>query len=210
VPAPEVIQAVDSVVDISGMPAQGAPSATLVLIEFLDFECPYCKQHANTVRGDIRKAFVDSGRLKYVVANYPLDMHASAKLMAGAAICANEQGRFWDMHGRLFETQPSTAAFVLTLAQELDMANGRFQECMEARTTQAIARDAAVAQALGVKSTPSFALGAVERDGRVRVSSLIRGAQPLAAFEQAIDALLDKNASRPAADTVRQVSTSEM
>lgn len=211
-PAPpaavEIVQAVDSVVDISGMPAQGAPDAPLALIAFLDFQCPFCKRHAETVRGEIRNAFVDSGHLKYVVGHYPLvDLHPSAELMATAADCADRQGRFWDMHDRLFATQPSTTSFVMTLVRELDIDDGPFEECMAAREESAIARDVSVAQALGFQSTPSFAIGTVERDGRVRVSSLIRGAQPLTVFEEVINALLEENASLSADDVGPQASS---
>jgi protein-disulfide isomerase len=188
------IHAVDAVIDIAGMPAQGAPDAPLALIEFLDFQCPFCKRHAGTVHVDIKKMFVDSGRLKYVVANYPLvDIHPSAELMAVAAICADRQCRFWDMRERLFATQPSTTSFALTLVRELGIDDGSFEECMAAGAQDAIARDMSLGQALGVQSTPSFAIGVVERDGRVRVSSLIRGVQPLRSFEQFISALLGEN-----------------
>ena len=112
------------------------------------------------------------------------------------------------MHERLFATQPSTTSFVLALAQELDIDTGPFQKCIEGGTEQIVARDVSAAQALGIKSTPSFAIGRFERDGRVRVSSLIRGAQPFATFEQAINTLLDKNALLPVDGVVRHVSTS--
>ena len=186
------VQAMDSILDVTGRPAQGSIDAPVVLIEFVDFQCPFCKRHADSVRGNIKEKFVDPGRVSYVAVNYPLSaIHPSAELMAGAAVCADEQGRVWDMHARLLATQPTTADFVLALASELRIDQLAFKECVDVRARPTVARDVSVAQALGVQSTPTFAVGLRERGGRVRISSMIHGSQPFSVFEQVIEPLLN-------------------
>jgi len=186
----------DSVIDISGMPSEGSERAPIALVEFTDFECPFCKRHTTTVQDPLMERFVAPGRVKYVFANYPLmGIHPHAALMASAAICAGEQGRYSDMHERLFATQPTTRPFILTVARELNVQEPPLESCMDdtAKLDGILRRDIAAAEALGLKSTPSFAVGVLGKDRRVRVSTIISGALPLPEFEKVITGLLEQN-----------------
>src|SRR6516165_8432700 len=75
----------------------GAADAPLTMIEFTDLQCPYCRQYASTTFGEIKKNWIDTGKLRYVGRDFPLDFHPQAMAAARAARCAGEQGRFWDM-----------------------------------------------------------------------------------------------------------------
>jgi protein-disulfide isomerase len=128
-----------------------------------------------------------------VFANNPLAMHANAPFMATAAICAGEQGHYWDMHDRLFEEPgaPKTRPVVLVLVGEMGMDTTVFEACLDESSTakERIDRDIEKARELGLTGTPGFALGRIGSEGVVRIETLIRGAQPFATFESAIDAL---------------------
>jgi len=86
---------VDTTLDTGGMPSLGSGDAPIVLVEFSDFECPFCKRHARGVMALLRDNLVTTGRLRYVIANLPLAKHANATKLATAAICAGAQGRYW-------------------------------------------------------------------------------------------------------------------
>ena len=183
----------DSIIDVSEMPSKGSDAAPVALVEFSDFECPFCKQHATGVQDTIIERFVAPGQVKYIFANYPLiGIHPNAALMASAAICAGEQNRYVDMHKGLFATQATTRSFILTLARELNVQEQPLESCMDdkAKIGSILRRDIAVAETLGIRSTPSFAVGVLGRDARVRVSTVISGAQPLSEFAKVLDGLL--------------------
>lgn len=173
-------------VDISRMPGTGAADSELGIIEFSDYECPFCQRHAETVRHDLVKEFVESGVLRYFFANNPLPIHPNAVLMAGGAICAGDQGNHWAMHDLLFEQPSTTRSGLLALAAGIGIEVARFDACLDsAIPRERIDRDIATAQDLELSGTPGFALGRIDGETLV-VTTLIRGAQPLQTFERAI------------------------
>ncbi len=119
-------------------------------------------------------------------------IHPQAFKAAEAAHCAGEQGKYWEMHRLLFANRGALAAADLsTHAATLGLDLGRFRECQD-EGTQAVRvrRDLAEGRRVGVDGTPTFFLGVIEDDARLRVVQVIRGAQPFAAFKAAIDAAL--------------------
>ena len=183
------------VVDISEMPVKGVRDAKLALIEFSDYECPYCQRHAATVFDELTERFVATGEVLYAFANHPLESHPNAVLLATAAICAGEQNLYWEMHDRIFTTRATTPFGILVLAEELveEMAldSVAFQGCLERpEPPLEIARDVKIAQDLGLVGTPGFALGRMNPDGTVVVEKLILGAQSLTVFDSAISEML--------------------
>jgi protein-disulfide isomerase len=116
-------------------------------------------------------------------------MHPLARLLASAAICAGEQGHYWEMHDAIFVSQPTTAKDLLEVAQvkvpgvSLDL----LQECLDSPgPARTIERDLETAQQLKLVGTPSFAIGLLEPSGQVQIRQFVRGAQPLDVFETAI------------------------
>lgn len=181
---------IDAVVGPEDSPQLGAQDARLVLIEFSDYQCPYCVRHYTETFKQLERDYIAAGKLRYVVAEMPIaQIHPLASKAAEAARCAREQGKFWEMHGQLFtnarQLEPWSAH-----AEALGLDTGAFQSCLDSgRHLDEITRNAAAAQQSGISSTPTFLLGIATGD-TVRVIRRLRGAAPYAAFKAEIDALL--------------------
>ncbi|MBX9629649.1 MAG: thioredoxin domain-containing protein [Burkholderiales bacterium] len=181
---------VDAVVGPEDSPQLGAQDARLVLIEFSDYQCPYCVRHYTETFKQLERDYIAAGKLRYVVAEMPIaQIHPLASKAAEAARCAREQGKFWEMHGRLF-SNPRQLEPWSAHAEALGLDAGAFQSCLDSgRHAEEITRNAAAAQQSGISSTPTFLLGIATGD-TVRVVRRLRGAAPYAAFKAEIDALL--------------------
>lgn len=177
-------------------PALGAEQADLALVEFADFECPYCRRHQQNTMPALRKKYVDTGRLRYLFVNFPLAFHAGAEPAALAGVCAHRQDAFWAMRERLFGKQAALDRVTFQqLAKELGLDAGRFATCLDDPAVAARVRgEVRLGESLGVQGTPAFLLGRVQ-GGVLTDAALISGAQPLATFEHAIDELLSQAAS---------------
>jgi protein-disulfide isomerase len=145
-------------------------------VEFSDFQCPYCAGAEKTI-AQLRGTYGD--KLRIVFRNFPLAMHSNAQAAAEAAMCADRQGRFWEMHDRLFANQGALAsADLLKHATELGLDEAAFQRCTAGHeTAETIARDRLAAMGLDITGTPAFLV-----NGR-----LISGAATLAQFTQIVD-----------------------
>lgn len=177
-------------IDVGGMPINGNADAKVVLIEFSDYECPFCARHVNTVEASLEQEFIDSGKLRHIALNNPLPMHSNARFLASVAICAGQQNRFWEMRSSIFDLKVKTKEDVLPVADKLQLDRGKFDDCLALGTTQQIDRDQELAKQLQLTSTPSFGIGRIDSTGRVRLKKVIIGAQPLTVFQSAIEAVL--------------------
>ena len=180
---------------VSNATRKGNTDAEVVLIEFSDFECPFCGKYARETFTQIDKEFVAAGKVQYVLRNFPLEqIHPSATNAAQAAECAGEQGKYWEMHGRLFGSQAELAQAVWTReAEALQLDRTSFERCMEGTTLSKVKADQAEGSRLGVQSTPTFFIGRLEREGTVRLVRTIRGAQSFAVFQEALNQTLSDN-----------------
>lgn len=182
-------------VELAGFPQRGASTARMVLIEFSDFQCPYCARHATAVLPDLIKEYVARGEVRYALANLPLAMHSNARWLARVAMCAGEQGRYWEMHEALFAAQQDTKPELAALAEPLKLDQTVLHDCVEAERPdhdQIIKRDTELAEKLGFAGTPAFAVGRVEQGNTIRIVKIIRGAVPFKAFAQVLDELSDE------------------
>jgi protein-disulfide isomerase len=181
---------VDIVLGPEDSPQRGSPNAPLTLIEFSDYQCPYCARHFAETYPQIERDFIATGKLRYVVAEFPIpSLHPLALKAAEAARCAREQDRFWDMHARLFANQRQLEPWAAH-AQALGLDTERFLACLDSGKYAAdIQHNAAEAQRGGVSSTPTFLLGLASGD-TVRATRRLRGAAPYAAFKAEIESLL--------------------
>ncbi len=179
--------------------AKGGDNARLVLVEFSDFQCPFCGRHVKQTMPLIEREYVNTGKLRYVLRNLPLEsIHPDAFRAAEAAECAGDQGRYWQMHERLFANQQALgAADLVRYAQEAGADPAKFQQCLDAAPhTAKIRADLADAQAAGITGTPTFFIGVADGPGRVKALRRIQGAHPYPVFKAAIDGLLAEGAAK--------------
>jgi protein-disulfide isomerase len=171
---------------------RGDGDASLALIEFSDFECPFCGRFATDIYPQIERDYIKEGRLRYMFVDDPIEqMHPNAFKAHEAALCAGEQGKYWEMHARLFANQKSLAPDALLFHAEAIGADGaKLQECLSAgRSATRVRENVAAARQAGVRGTPTFLIGVVER-GQFRAKRVLAGAQPYTVFKDAIDGVL--------------------
>ena len=180
---------------VEGAPSIGVETAKLTIVEFSDFQCPYCGRHVTNTYPSLKTQYVETGQMKYVFRDFPLGNHKMAPKAAEAAHCAGEQDKFWEMHGELFANQRALQVDLLpTYADNVGVGDAAaFQECLDSGKFAARVETGMEDGArLRVSGTPSFGIGYTEDDGRsVRVIKVIRGAVPLVQFQQTIDELLE-------------------
>jgi protein-disulfide isomerase len=174
-------------IDVSNRPVQGSVGQEIILIEFSDFECPFCIRHASTVSTALHQRYVETGFIRHAFVNNPLEIHPNARLLAAAGICASEQRRFWEIRSAIFRQRSNSRRDVLDVAADLELHLPRFEECLDKPATEArIQADVNEARRLGLTGTPSFALGRQDTSGQVEIEIFVHGAQPLEVFEQMI------------------------
>ena len=179
--------------DIATVPVLGAATAKYALIEFMDYQCPYCLRHAKQTLPKIKSRYIDTGQLRYAIRDYPLHFHAEAKHAAVAAKCAARQGKFWQMHNALIDNAKQLGQTLYSReAALLGINMQQYSQCLTApEARQQVDRDIAYGNSLGVRGTPRFYLGKIEGDAIVNVVT-IKGAQPFDYFDKAIQQLINK------------------
>ena len=172
-------------VSIAGAPLRGAADATVTLVEFSDFECPFCKKASTTVAKLLEKY---PGKIRLAYRDFPLEsIHPQARRAAEAARCAQAGGKFWEYHDLLFARSPKLAPDDLKrYAREVGLDSAKFDACLTSSSESAgVQKDIDEGQRLGITGTPVFFV-----NGRA-----VRGAQPIEAFTRIIDDELARTAS---------------
>lgn len=183
------------VMDVDTNYFKGDKNAPITLIEFSDFQCPFCGRHVKNTYPQIEKEYIKTGKVKYMFADYPLGFHKQAPKASEAALCAGDQDKFWEMHDVLFNNQralqPENLSKYAEQAGVGDMA--KFNECLEKETyKETVSENFADGTKLGVRGTPSFFLGYSTPDNKnVKFTKMVRGAVPFANFKAEIDGLLN-------------------
>jgi protein-disulfide isomerase len=167
-------------------PSRGGEDAPVVLIEFTDFECPYCSRVQGTIAQVMSRY---EGKVRHVFKHLPLAMHRNARLAAEASLCAGDQGQFWEMHDWMFQNQRSLQReHLVAQAKVLELNEQLFIECLDKETyVEAVDTDMAEANSVGITGTPGFLI-----NGRV-----LSGAQPLQNFVEVIDDELQRAGIEP-------------
>ena len=172
-------------------PFLGNEKAKVTVIEFSDFECPFCRSMWRDTLPQLKKDYIDTGKIKFVYRDYPLDFHAGAKPAAEGAECARDQGKFWEMHDKIFQEQDKQGqgtiqfgkADVVKWAGQLGLNMNQFNQCLDSGKYKAeVEKDLKDGSAAGVSGTPTTFI-----NGR----SLV-GAQPYTSFKTIIDEELSK------------------
>lgn len=168
-------------VDTDDDPSVGPADAPVTIVEFSDFQCPYCQRSTDTMK-ELRRLYGD--KIRVVYRDYPGPNHPHAAPAAEAAQCAGDQGKFWEFHDLLFARQTRETGWNFeALARELGIHANEFSSCLSTgRYREEVRKDLQDGLALGITSTPTFFI-----NGRPLV-----GAQPLAEFARLIDPLLSK------------------
>jgi protein-disulfide isomerase len=182
-----------SKVKVGDGPSLGKPDAPVTLVEFSDYECPFCGRFFNQTFAALKAQYIDTGKVRYVFRDFPLDqLHAQARKAAEAAHCAGDQRKYWEMHDTMFKNQRTLKVEHLKgFASELGLDVTAFNSCLdEGKYAAAVSQHHAAGSELGVTGTPAFFVGKSSPDGTIEATA-IKGAQPITAFRQAIDRLLD-------------------
>jgi protein-disulfide isomerase len=174
--------------------SRGDAAAAVAIVEYADFECPYCGQYEHDVYPQISRDYVENGKVKYFFRDLPLPMHPHALGAARAARCAGEQGKFWEMHDSLYAKQNAIRDVDMPgRAQELGLDVAKFSDCFSSnRYIKEINESAAEAQKMGIQGTPTFFIGTVTSNGNVTNLKMIIGARPYDVFKSVIDEALSK------------------
>jgi protein-disulfide isomerase len=178
---------------VGGGRALGNADAPVTIIEFSDYQCPFCRRHAMATLPELKKEYVDSGKVRYVYRDLPLDsVHPQARKAAEAAHCAGDQGKFWEMHDVLFAKQRQLMLDHLKEhATALGLDRAAFDACLDhGKYAKTVSEDEMAGRAVAAAKTPTFFIGRTRTDGTIE-SVRILGAQPLATFRRVIDQLLE-------------------
>jgi len=171
-------------VDASTAPSTGSKdTGAITIIEFADFQCPYCRESQKTLK-EVMRAY--GARARLVFKHLPLDMHAEAFASARAAFCAGEQGLFWQYQDALFSSPDLSAESLNKIASDLGLKQPQFQTCLNSEAARAVVmRDVQEAKRLGINSTPTFIIN----------GKLVRGAIGFDDFKAIIERELSTQSS---------------
>lgn len=168
--------------------ALGDPEAPITIVEYTDYQCPFCTQHFKETLPALKENFIDTGKVHYVIKDFPLtSIHPQAVKAAEAARCAGEQDAYLGMHDALFERQaewsgnPDAANVFTSFATELDLDTDAFSECLNSgKMETAVLANMNEGMSFGVTGTPAFFINGI----------LVSGALPFESFEQGINGML--------------------
>ncbi len=180
-------------VTFDGANFKGDKNASVTLIEFADYQCPFCARFSRETLPQIDREYITTGRVKFVFSHFPLERHPDAFKAAVAAECAGEQQKFWEMHRRLFDLQESRYfADWPHHGEMLGLDLTKFAQCMDSETAASKVRnDLANGKNAGVKATPTFFIGFTESNVfQIKPRQQIVGAKPYSAFKEVFDSLL--------------------
>lgn len=167
-------------------PLKGSEKAPVILIEFSDFQCSFCRKFWQTTLPLIEKKYINTGKVKFVYRHFAI-LGKPSTAAAQAVECAGEQGKFWEYHDKLFASAGSPLAFtggkLKGYAGDLGLSTQQFNECLDSgKHLKEVEGETAIATFLGARGTPAFLLN----------GQLISGAQPFEVFEAAIERELKK------------------
>jgi protein-disulfide isomerase len=177
---------------LKGAALQGSPEAKVVIIEYSDFQCPYCGRFARDTLPKLEKDYIEQGKVQLAFREFPLEsIHKSALGAAEAVECAGEQGQFWQMHNLVFadQTRLDPEAFK-SRAEKSGVDLSRFDACLRSSVAERVRADERAGEALGITGTPTFFIGVRQKDGRIKVVNRLSGALAGAQFEAALDVAL--------------------
>jgi protein-disulfide isomerase len=173
--------------NLTGANMLGSKDAPLTIVEFTDYQCPYCQRFHTVVFGDLKKNFIDTGKVRFYSRDMPLDFHSNALRAAQAGRCAGDQGQFWTLRD-VMGSHPDKLGMpdLMGYAADLKMDVNAFRTCVESgKYKSAVQADVLEAMKIGAEGTPAFIIGKSTPEGVDGV--LMVGAQPYPLFEQKLN-----------------------
>lgn len=163
---------------------KGPENAKVTIVVFTDYQCPFCGKFAREILPLIISEYVDSGKAKIAIRDFPLSFHTNSEKAAEASECAHEQGKFWEYHDKLFANQQKLGITDLKqYAKDLGLDTAKFDQCLDSgKYANEVKKDFQDGQSYGVSGTPTILINGMP----------VIGAQPFSAFKQIIDAELAK------------------
>jgi len=174
-----------------GWYAMGRDDAPVTMVEFTDYQCPFCRRFESESFAQLKKDYIDTGKVRFVSRDLPLEFHPNAPGAATAARCAGDQHKFWEMHDAIMQDTSTDLSpdAVLKYAQKVNLDIASFKTCVDdKRYVAAIQKDTADAGLLGISGTPSFVIGKTATDQIDGVR--IVGAVPYSVFDSTIKGML--------------------
>ena len=179
--------------DLRNSPMLGSKNAPLTIVEFTDYQCPFCQRFHTMVFGDLKKNYIDTGKVRFYSRDLPLDsLHPNATRAAEAARCASDQGQFWTIR-EIMSAHPDKLDMdsLVADAQQLKLDVPAFRSCVEKeKYKNDVQSDVLEAMKIGADGTPAFVIGKSTVEGVD--GELLVGAQPYPVFEMRLKALEGK------------------
>ncbi|PIR79866.1 MAG: hypothetical protein COU25_02975 [Candidatus Levybacteria bacterium CG10_big_fil_rev_8_21_14_0_10_35_13] len=184
-------------VSVDDDPVLGKDNAPVTMIEFVDYECPFCKRFFDETLSQIKSKYIDTGKVKLVMRDLPLDFHQNAHKESQAAECAREQGgdsAYFKYHDEIFKRTTSNGTGLAledlsVIANDLELNSSALQQCLDSEKYKAeVDKDLADAAQYGANGTPSFFIGKSDSQGKFQGTILV-GAQPFESFKAAIESV---------------------
>jgi protein-disulfide isomerase len=199
--ADQVSQIWGLISSLGSVPSLGDAKAPIVIVEFGDYECPYCGMHAKQVLPQILTNYVKTGKVRYFYKDAPVEvLHPQSLKAAQAAVCSGQQGKYWEMHDRLFGNQKALSVTdLLASAAALDLDKQAFDKCVsDEQEVLQIRNSLKEGLKLGLRGTPTFFIALPDSDKSVTNIRMLSGFQPYSRFEQVLDELLSNEKRKEA------------
>ena len=192
--APELPGLVGASIPTANEPSMGSASAKVTVMEISDYHCPFCKRQTQQTFPQLVNDYVKTGKVQYIFVDYPIaQLHPTAARAHEAAICAGEQGKYWEMHVSLFNNPiAKDDAGLLSQGKSLGLDANAFRSCLTSgRHAASVQASVQRMEGLGISGTPMTVIGLTPAPGQpMKVVKYVYGALPYSAFKEAIDAVL--------------------
>jgi protein-disulfide isomerase len=171
------------ITDLSGVSMLGSKAAPITIVEYTDYQCPYCQRFHVTAFAELKKAYIDTGKVRFFSKDMPLDFHPNAMRAAMAARCAGEQGKFWELRDTMGANPNSLdLEHIVGFAADLKMDTNALRACIDSgKYKERVQNDVLEAMKIGANGTPTFVIGKSVGEGVD--GELVVGALPFQMFD---------------------------
>lgn len=188
-PAPQAAKVTRATLNMEGVAMLGSKNAPLTIVEYTDYQCPFCQRFHVTAFNELKKAYIDTGKVRFYSRDLPLEFHPNAMRAAMAGRCAGEQGQFWKLRDVMgANPEKLDMDHIVGFAADLKMDTAALRSCVEGeKYKNAIQSDALEAMKVGAQGTPTFILGKSTATGVE--GEVLEGAMPFPMFDQKLKEL---------------------